>query len=309
MFGAISIPILIFVKFFKTIHRFELTSTYAFNREQIKRTLGSICVHIYLPLIFGALMELGGYLSRIISIHNTFASVPFVVGTVLLLIAPIMMNASIYFLFEKMLKCLNVLDTSCVALFMRNSVMVKFFIVADVIFFFLQAAGSEILAKDTVVDSGRLVVLIGLVIQMVTLLMFLFVQLNFTFRYKKYSKDDFYLKIDYKWKYLNHFLLSATVLLLLRTAQKFAEFLQSRYFFFYKYEWFLYVFDALPMFLILVLLSFSFIFIDIGELYYNYYTINYEEKREIENDELQKTESRESLLRAMEIPDWKGFNN
>ncbi|KAL6948720.1 hypothetical protein ACO0QE_001193 [Hanseniaspora vineae] len=303
--SAISILVLVLLKYFKTIHRFELTSTYGFNREQIKKNLGPICVNNYLPLFVGALLELGGYLSRIFSAHNTFASAPYVVGTVLTVIAPTLISISMFLLFERMLKCLNVLNINRVAFFVRNSEMTKILIVVDVIIFFLQAAGSEILANEKVNATGRIISYSALFVQMVMLMAFLFVQTNFSFRYKKYSQDEFYLKIDSKWKYLNYYLICATLLLLVRTVQKFVEFTQARYKWYAKHEYFVYIFDALPMFLVISLLCVSFFFVDVGELFYNHYTITYEEKREDEYHALQGTASRDACVQTLEIVDWK----
>ncbi|KAL6944528.1 hypothetical protein ACO0RG_001265 [Hanseniaspora osmophila] len=296
LFGmwTLIICIEIFVKYLKTLDLFKTTKAYDLNRKQLKKTINAVCLHIYIPLILGGLMEMGGYIGRLDSIYNTSSITAFVVETVLILIAPVMISATTYMLFHRLLRYLNVPENSRVGIFMKNSLMVKFFVAGDVISFFLQAAGGGMTAEDSTMHVGEKLVIIGLVIQLVSFGVFLFVQIHFTLRYKKFCKDFYHLKVTKKWKYINCCLLIASVFIFIRSIVRVAEFGQGFDGYIASHEVFLYVFDGLLMLLTLVVLSVSFFFTDIGEIYFQHFTLTYAQNEE--NDGLfpYKTETNDS---------------
>ncbi|KAL6948783.1 hypothetical protein ACO0QE_001256 [Hanseniaspora vineae] len=296
-------------RYIKTIKLFRSSPLYAPNRKQIQKTLWSVSFGIYIPLILGGLIEVGGYISRLSSASDRLALSPFIAQTVLILIAPGMMSATVYMMFHRMIEFLNCPENSGVGVFIKDTVMVKLFVAGDVISFFLQAAGGGIMSQKNTLHTGEVIIIIGLFVQLVSFGIFVFVQLNFTLRYKKFSENYFYLQVDNKWKYLNYSLYSASIFILIRSVVRVAEFIQGFNGVISSHEYFLYIFDALAMFLTMVSLSFSFLFTDMGEMYYNHYTITYSEKHQNDGRLVEETESRNSLSQTLEIPEWKDENN
>ncbi|OEJ88302.1 Protoporphyrin uptake protein 1 [Hanseniaspora osmophila] len=291
-------------KYIRTIKLFKSSPSYVQHRKQIQKTLASVCFGIYIPLILGGLLEVGGYISRLSSASDRLALSPFIAQSVLILVAPGMMSATVYMLFHKMIEFLNCPENSGVGVFIKDTLMVKIFVSGDVISFFLQAAGGGIMSQKDTLHTGEVIIIVGLFVQLVSFGIFIFVQLNFTLRYKKFSENYFYLQVDNKWKYLNYSLYSASIFILIRSVVRVAEFIQGFNGVISSHEYFLYIFDALAMFLTMVSLSLSFFFIDVGEMYYNHFTITYPEKHG-NGDALEETESRNSFAPSVEIPEWK----
>ncbi|KAL6948781.1 hypothetical protein ACO0QE_001254 [Hanseniaspora vineae] len=296
LFGlwTVMIAIEIFVKYVKASHLFKSTTSYNLNRGLIKKTLSSVCFKIYIPLIIGAMMEIGGYISRIFSSKDRYAKIPYIAQSLLILVAPGMISATIYMLFHRMIKYLNVPDNSRVGIFIKDSLLVKVFVAGDIISFFLQAGGGGIMSKESTVHTGEVIIIIGLIVQLVSFGIFLFVQLHFTLRYKNFSKNFYYLEVSDKWKYLNYSLFAASIFILIRSIVRVAEFVQGFDGFIASHEAFLYIFDGLAMLLTLVVVSISFLFTDIGEMFYQHFTITYAQNETADKDFAYKTETSDS---------------
>ncbi|KAL6948782.1 hypothetical protein ACO0QE_001255 [Hanseniaspora vineae] len=277
LFGiwTLIIGIEIFVEYVRTVNLFKTTLAYDLHRAQIRKTIKSVCLFSYIPLILGGLMEMGGYIGRLASIYQTHTIIAFVVETVLILIAPVLISATIYMLFHRLLKYLNVPENSRIGIIFKNSLMVKFFVAGDIISFLLQVAGGAMTAEESTMHLGEKLVIIGLIVQLVSFGVFLFVQTHFTLRYEKFCENFFHLEVTGKWKIYNYSLLMASVLIFVRSIMRVAEFGQGYDGYIGTHEVFLYVFDALLMLMTLMVLSVSFFFTDIGEIYFQHFTITY----------------------------------
>ncbi|CAI4523126.1 ACH_G0022760.mRNA.1.CDS.1 [Saccharomyces cerevisiae] len=91
----------------------------------------------FIPLFFGCIMEIVGYIARAVSSSNTKEIAPYVIQAVLLLIAPALYAATIYMLFGRLLHVMR-----CESLMIVSSRFgTSFFVFGDVVSFCLQAAG------------------------------------------------------------------------------------------------------------------------------------------------------------------------
>jgi len=171
-------------------------------------------------------------------------------------------------IFHRLIEFLNCPADSGVSFFVKDSLMVKLFVFGDIASFFLQSAGGAIMSQNKTRNLGETVIIVGLFVQLASFGLFLLIQLNFTFRYKKYSKDQYYLTLNNNWKRLNFLLIVSSVCVLIRSVVRVVEFLQGFNGVIESHEFYLYVFDALPMLCVVISMVVSFLYTNVGELYY-----------------------------------------
>ena len=85
-------------------------------------------------------MDATGYAARVASSSDTSVLTPYIIQSILLLVAPALIAAIIYMLFGRMLVLLRCTSLSIVP----SRFNTTFFVVGDVFSFFLQAAGGGV---------------------------------------------------------------------------------------------------------------------------------------------------------------------
>lgn len=197
----------------------------------------------FIPLLCGIAVECGGYVARLISRNNTTDTAPYIAQTVMLLVAPALMAASIYMNFGRLLVLLRATSISYVPARFSTAI----FVAGDVFSFFLQAAGGGILASTDNHRLGSNIVIVGLVVQVLVFGFFIVTEVRFLIQAEKISTVTH--KISKHWKILNINLFIGSVLIMIRSIVRLVEYIQGFEGYIIKHEWFLYVFDAVPMFL------------------------------------------------------------
>ncbi|KAJ5202978.1 hypothetical protein N7449_005057 [Penicillium cf. viridicatum] len=209
----------------------------------------------FISFAIGLIFELVGYIARIFSHHNKTALGPYIVQTLLILIAPPLFAASIYMTLGRIVTRLEAENASII----RTKWMTKIFVTGDVISFLLQSSGSGHMAAGTVdaMKMGKLIAIGGLAVQLVFFALFVFVACVFHHRLKKSPKNGVHIDTSRmaqskfphvgKWEWVMYALYSACVLILIRSLFRVVEFVQGNDGFIMKHEVFLYIFDALLM--------------------------------------------------------------
>ncbi|CAI4557894.1 CCT_1a_G0028300.mRNA.1.CDS.1 [Saccharomyces cerevisiae] len=187
-------------------------------------------------------MEIVGYIARAVSSSNTKEIAPYVIQAVLLLIAPALYAATIYMLFGRLLNVMR-----CESLMIVSSRFgTSFFVFGDVVSFCLQAAGGGLMATVNGRTTGSNLITAGLVIQIV-----------FSGFSSSMSSDShtvlrgFALLPSYieKMVVLNLTLMLSSILIMVRSIVRLVEFVEGYDGFIISHEYFIYVFDAVPMLL------------------------------------------------------------
>ncbi|CAI7059530.1 ASB_collapsed_G0006880.mRNA.1.CDS.1 [Saccharomyces cerevisiae] len=133
----------------------------------------------FIPLFFGCIMEIVGYIARAVSSSNTKEIAPYVIQAVLLLIAPALYAATIYMLFGRLLHVMR-----CESLMIVSSRFgTSFFVFGDVVSFCLQAAGGGLMATVNGRTTGSNLITAGLVIQIVFFGVFIINEFRFSYSY------------------------------------------------------------------------------------------------------------------------------
>ncbi|KAL2801783.1 RTA1 like protein-domain-containing protein [Aspergillus granulosus] len=118
----------------------------------------------FVPFIIGLLFEAAGYAARIFSHYDTLALGPYIVQTMLILVAPPLFAASIYMTLGRLIVNLGAEKASII----RVKYITKIFVVGDVISFLLQCGGGGYMAAGSLsaMEIGEQIVIAGLAVQL-----------------------------------------------------------------------------------------------------------------------------------------------
>jgi len=200
------------------------------------RRTGNPAKYMHLVTITG-LMEVVGYGLRIHASRNINLT-SFIVTTVLLLIAPILLAAVNYVVVGKILKA-----TGKSILFIRPSHATCLFLSADILCFLVQSSAAALLtSKDPAVqDQGIGVVLFGLGLQTFFFTCFVFIAVYMAFS-KKFA---LFYNPSFRSVFMGLFL--SVGCLYVRNAFRFVEFASGKDSQVVKYELVFFLFETLPI--------------------------------------------------------------
>ncbi|KAJ5351371.1 hypothetical protein N7452_000345 [Penicillium brevicompactum] len=139
--------------------------------------------YFFVPFLIGLLLECAGYFARIFSHFDTKALGPYIVQTMLILVAPPLFAASIYMTLGRIIVKLDAEEMSLVPI----KYLTKVFVVGDVISFLLQCGGGGYMAAGTLsaMNIGENIVIGGLAIQLLFFGFFVIVSAVFHWCVKK----------------------------------------------------------------------------------------------------------------------------
>ncbi|OOQ84049.1 RTA1 domain protein [Penicillium brasilianum] len=199
--------------------------------------------YFFAPFIIGLLFECAGYIARIFSHFDTEALGPYIVQTMLILVAPPLFAASIYMTLGRVIVILNCHQLSIVPV----RFLTKIFVVGDVISFLLQCGGGGYMAAGTLsaMNIGENIVIGGLAIQLLFFGFFVVVSAVFHWRVRRSIPHS--AESSKKWESIMWALYAACFLILVRSIFRVAEFVEGNDGFIMKREYLLYVFDACLM--------------------------------------------------------------
>ncbi|KAF4445741.1 hypothetical protein F53441_10547 [Fusarium austroafricanum] len=175
-------------------------------------------------MMAGCILEIVGYVGRLIIHDNPFDFAGFLIQIICITVAPVFFSAAIYVLLSQVI---NFVDPS-ISRF-RPQLFVWIFIPSDIISLILQAIGGAIscIATDhETVEVGEDISIAGLVFQVVTLICFSALFIDYVVRaYKSPSR----YRITQNMTFFLFFLFLATVFILIRCGYRIAE-LEGGYF-------------------------------------------------------------------------------
>ncbi|CAI4062848.1 Rta1p SKDI_07G4650 [Saccharomyces kudriavzevii IFO 1802] len=208
----------------------------------------------YIPFIFGSFVEFLGFAFRCKSSRDTTLLNPYIIQTVFLLVSPTLYAASIYMIFGRMASLLFAENLMIMPARFNTTI----FVIGDVGSLLLQAAGGAMMSKISSASSGSHLVTAGLFIQIAFFGVFIINEFLFIFKMTK--KPTTISVRSSSWKSLNIALLVDSFLILIRSIVRAVEFIQGYDGQIASHEWFLYIFDALPMFLLVLSFTVAFPF-------------------------------------------------
>ncbi|KAK0445455.1 RTA1 like protein-domain-containing protein [Armillaria borealis] len=193
-------------------------------------------------MVVGGLMEGIGYIGRIVSHNNITAVGPYVVQSVLLLVAPALFAASIYVVLGRLIRKLHAERFSLI----RINWLTKFFVAGDVLSFLMQSSGGGLLAKakdQSDVNLGQTVIIVGLVAQIVWFGGFILVSAVFHYRMRVVP-----IVIEKNsWRTFMYALYAASTLIMVRSVFRVVEYAGGNDGYLMRSEVWLYIFDSVLM--------------------------------------------------------------
>ncbi|PYI33261.1 RTA1-domain-containing protein [Aspergillus indologenus CBS 114.80] len=210
----------------------------------------------FTPFIIGGIFEATGYTGRIINSTQTpnWTLAPYIVQSLLLLVAPSLFAASIYMILARIIRLTDG-DTRSV---LPAHWITRVFVVGDVLAFLAQAGGGGLLAKSnssTTTKTANWIVIAGLAIQIVFFAAFILVSAMFHWRMRSHPTRRAH-RTRVPWSGFLWVLYLTNALILGRSVFRVVEFAMGRDGVLQRREVWLYVFDggvmALAMLLLLV---------------------------------------------------------
>ncbi|KAF5018829.1 hypothetical protein F66182_9193 [Fusarium sp. NRRL 66182] len=209
----------------------------------------------FIPFLIGCLFEAVGYVGRALSAQEApdFTKNPYIIQSILLLLGPALLAASIYMVLGRLIRHLDAGDRSI----MNPRWLTKVFVTGDVLSFLAQSAGGGMLAtakdKDAV-KRGENMIVGGLGIQIIFFGFFMIVTLIFHMRIDR-NPTPRSLQVSTSWKKLLLVLYAASLSILIRSVFRVAEYIMGKDSELQSEEFWIYVFDALLMSVVVVLLN------------------------------------------------------
>lgn len=217
---------------------------------------------ILIPFNLGLLCEFIGYIGRTINHNNIWSRGPYIMQTLLLLIAPPLFSATLYMTFGRLVT--NVLHNEK-KLLLYPKYITKFCVVGDILSLLLQAAGGGIMSGTSSNPDnftlGENVILGGLGVQILFFGFFMVIEATYYFRlHKAINKTEYNSKVintDIRsfpnrfnnWRTILISLFVCSIFILIRSIYRVIEFTEGNNGYIARHEWFLYIFDSLMMFL------------------------------------------------------------
>ncbi|KAJ4361178.1 hypothetical protein N0V95_002148 [Ascochyta clinopodiicola] len=203
------------------------------------------------PFIIGGLFQSIGYIGRILSSNDRWRLSPFIMQSLLLLLAPALYAASIYMILGRLILLTGGERYSLV----RRTWLTKIFVGGDVVSFMMQGAGGGIMATSASgMVTGEKIIIGGLCVQILFFGLFFITSIAFQIRGKAYLAT---VDSSIPWKKHLFALYATSILILVRSLFRVIEYAQGNAGYLLRHEVFLYVFDAVLMFAVMIILNVS----------------------------------------------------
>ncbi|KAJ6098475.1 protein RTM1 [Penicillium canescens] len=206
----------------------------------------------FIPFVIG--VEWVGYIGRALSSHESpsWTLGPYLIQTLLLLLAPAFFAASIYMMLGKIIICLDGEQHSI----LRQRWLTKVFVCGDILSFTVQAAGGGMMTGGSLsgMHTGEKVVIVGLIIQILFFGLFIITAAIFNYRIGK-SPTGRSMTGNVPWRKHLHALYAANALIMIRSVFRVIEYAMGNNGYILRHEAFLYIFDGLLMLMVMVIFN------------------------------------------------------
>ncbi|KAK1140008.1 hypothetical protein N8T08_011004 [Aspergillus melleus] len=209
----------------------------------------------FTPFVIGGFFEWIGYIGRAMSSDESpnWTLGPYLLQTLLLLLAPALFAASIYMLMGRIILVLQAESHAM----LKKKWLTKIFVTGDVLSFLLQSAGGGIQASGSLdgMKTGEKIIIVGLFVQLAFFGFFIFVAFSFDMKLKNYPIPRSFSS-DIPWRKHLNVLYVSSALIMVRSVFRVIEYIQGNSGYLLKHEAYMYIFDACLMFLAMVIFNF-----------------------------------------------------
>ncbi|CAG8071755.1 hypothetical protein PENNAL_c0002G07258 [Penicillium nalgiovense] len=195
----------------------------------------------------GGFFQIIGYIGRCIAHNNTSTMGPYIIANVFILLGPTLFAASIYMTLGRLIRRVHGEHLSPI----RVSRLTKTFVWFDVLSFVVQGNSSS-LSVLGYATLGKVCVIVGLAIQLISFSLFWVTAIVFAKRLRRAPTPEC-LKPSIPWQRLLHMLYAVSALILVRSIFRIVEYVMDNDGYPLMHEWTLYVFDSLPMAVVMII--------------------------------------------------------
>ncbi|KAH8700719.1 putative RTM1-like protein [Talaromyces proteolyticus] len=199
----------------------------------------------FIPFVIGGYYDadISSTYKRCMSSHQSpnWTVGPYVMQTLLLLIAPTLFAASIYMELGRIILLTKGESYAPIP----RRFLTKIFVCGDVISFLMQGAGGGIMASGSVssLQTGENIIIGGLVVQLLFFLFFIGTAIVFHWRLRLKPANRVWIP----WEKHLYTLYSGSCLILIRSLYRLVEYAQGNNGYFMTHEVYIYLFDAVLM--------------------------------------------------------------
>ncbi|OQD66765.1 hypothetical protein PENPOL_c004G02541 [Penicillium polonicum] len=207
----------------------------------------------FIPFIIGRIFEAVGYVGRYLNSRESpdWTTVPYIMQSLLLLIAPAFFAASIYMILGRSITSTGHDQLSLI----RVKWLTKIFVCGDVISFLAQCAGGGFLSSaksQSKITLGQNIIIAGLFIQIAFFGFFVVTAGVFHYRLSKCNDCSPKSAIAVPWMKCLYVLYTASLFIMIRSIFRAVEYITGTNGPLMSTEVYLYVFDAALMFLTMI---------------------------------------------------------
>ncbi|TDZ48376.1 Protein RTM1 [Colletotrichum trifolii] len=206
-----------------------------------------------LPMALGGILEFVGYAGRAKSGNESpeWTLGPYIIQAILLLVAPALFAATIYM---ELGRIITVIDGEGHVM-VRKEWMTKLFVTGDILSFILQGGGGGYQAAGSLeaLNTGAKIIIVGLFVQLICF--GFFIVLAVAFRRSINAAPTGRSNSSIPWRRHMNALYLGSLLIMVRSVFRAVEYLQGFDGYLLRHEVFLYIFDAVLMFLAMVLFN------------------------------------------------------
>ncbi|KAK0721773.1 RTA1 like protein-domain-containing protein [Lasiosphaeria miniovina] len=207
-----------------------------------------------LPLAIGGILEFIGYAARCKSGFESpdWTLGPYIIQAILLLVAPSLFAATIYMQLGRIIVLLHGESRALI----RKQWLTKIFVTGDVLSFVLQGGGGGYQAAGTLdaLNNGSKVIIGGLFVQLIFFGIFIAVAVAFDLSIRKNPTQQ--SGTHAVWRKHMWAMYIGSALIMVRSAFRVIEYLQGFNGYLLSHEAYLYIFDAVLMFLVMALFNY-----------------------------------------------------
>ncbi|KAL3469570.1 RTA1-domain-containing protein [Aspergillus californicus] len=199
----------------------------------------------FISFVVGGYFETIGYIARAVSGNEApdFSLNPYIIQTLLLLLAPALYAASIYMELGRIVLMTDG-EAHC---WVRRTWLTKIFLLGDIISFAMQGAGGGLMASSPEsLTTGENIIIAGLVIQLLFFSLFVYTSIKFHLGSRN-SPSRKALHSQAPWERHIYALYAGSLLIFVRCLFRLVEYAQGNGGYLVSHEVFLYVFDGLLM--------------------------------------------------------------
>lgn len=177
-----------------------------------------------IPFVVGGLFETIGYAARAAAHNDMESKTPYIIQSILILVAPILFAASVYMILGRLILRTESASYSIV----RATWVTKLFVTGDVLCFFIQGGGAGMLVKADDADGfkmGENIILGGLILQ---ILIFAFFVIVASIWHRRLNALPTVAAAELPWKKYIIYLYAASVFITVRNLCRVIEYAMGK---------------------------------------------------------------------------------